>query len=275
MSGALTAVRKEPRLPIGVRARPRARSARRTRLVAIALRFAFVAAFVGAWQAAAGSIGALTLPTPLQAVQSLRQITDSGFWADAESTGAVIGAAFVLGGAAGLAAGAAFWRWRALGEAVEPFLITLYATPTLVFYPVLIVFFGLNLLPLILIASVMVFMPIALNTMIGLRNLSPVLPRLSRSLGTTGMQSFRKVLLPGAVPIIFAGARVGFLYATMGTVAMEMVVASSGLGYRIGLDYSNFQTQDMYGVVLIVAVLAIVLNWALTSIERKMRQDLS
>jgi len=249
----------------------------RFRAGAILLRILLLVAVVAAWQIAVstGAVNSLTLPTPWQALKAMSQVRDGEFWKDLSNTGLVVLAAFGIGGAAGLAAGIAFWRLPALGDAVEPFLVTLYATPTLVFYPVLIVLLGLNLWPLILIASVMVFMPIALNTMIGLRSLSPVLPRLARSLGSPGPVAFRKILLPGALPIVISGARVAFLYATMGTIAMEMVVASAGLGYRIGYDYSNFRTQEMYGLVLVVAVLATGLNWILTRVEKSMRRDLA
>lgn len=249
----------------------------KARVLPVVLRLCFVAAVVAVWQVvtSSGMVSSLTMPTPGQAFRALGQIGDAEFWVNAASTGITIGAAFVIGTATGLCAGVIFWRYRALGDAVEPFLITLYSTPTLVFYPVLIVLFGLNLTPLIVIASSMVFMPIALNTMLGLRNLSPVLPRLASSCGASPLATFTKVLLPGATPIIFAGARLAFLYATMGTIAMEMVVASKGLGYKIGYDYANFQSENMYGLVLVVAVGAIVLNAILTHVERGLRRDLS
>jgi len=100
-----------------------------------------------------------------------------------------------------------------LAGVLEPYLVTLYAMPTLVFYPILLALLGLGPGPIIVIAATMVVIPIALNTMVALRAIDPILLKMGRSVNCSRPQLYRKVLIPAATPLAFPGIKLGFIYA--------------------------------------------------------------
>jgi NitT/TauT family transport system permease protein len=110
--------------------------------------------------------------------------------------------------------------------------------------------------------------------MVALRSISPVLPKLGRSLNCTRPQLYRKVLVPAATPLAVPGLKLGLIYAIIGTVAMEFILADRGLGYRIGYDYRQFDVADMWAMILAVAALAIVVTSAVGVLERRIRRDM-
>lgn len=223
----------------------------------------------------AGLVDPLKLPPPSQMAQALATLAGSDeFYDDLTRTAVTVGAAFGIGVVIGVPLGVAFWRVPLLGSVVEPYLVTMYAMPTLVFYPVLLAVMGLGAAPIITIAAVMAMIPIALNTMIALRGIPPMLPKLGRSIGCGTLQLYRKVLLPAATPLALPGLRLGFSYAVIGTVAMEFILAVKGIGFRAGYHYRDFDVTEMYAEVIVIAVLAVVANGLLGSVERRIRRDM-
>lgn len=223
----------------------------------------------------AGLVDPLKLPPPSQMVQALATLARGGeFYQDLNRTLATVAGSFGIGLVVGVPLGVAFWRIPVLGAVVEPYLVTMYAMPTLVFYPVLLAVMGLGAAPIITIAAVMATIPIALNTMIALRGIPPMLPKLGRSMGCGRFQLYRKVLLPAATPLALPGLRLGFSYALIGTIAMEFILAVKGIGFRAGYHYRDFDVPDMYAEVLVIAVLAVVANGLLGMVERRIRRDM-
>jgi NitT/TauT family transport system permease protein len=201
-------------------------------------------------------------------------VTSEDFAADLGRTVLTVALSFAAGLVAGLAVGILCWRWQLVGDVLEPYLVTLYAMPTLVFYPILLAVMGLGTGPIVVIAGLMVLIPIALNTMVALRSVNPVLHKMGRSVGCSQVQLYRRVLLPAATPLAVPGVKLGFIYAVIGTVAMEFMLADQGLGYRIGIDYREFQIERMWGLILIVSFLAIGFTWLMGRLERRIRRDM-
>jgi NitT/TauT family transport system permease protein len=183
-------------------------------------------------------------------------------------------ASFGIGTVGGLLVGVIFWKLPFVGATFEPYLVSLYAAPTVVFYPILLAVLGLGPGPIILIASTMAMIPVALNTMVGLKSIPPSLPKLARSMNLGVGQTFRKVLLPAATPLLVPGLVLGCIYATIGVIAMEFILASNGLGFRIGYAYRSFDIERMYAYIVVVVVVAAAVNVALNRIERRVRRDM-
>ena len=222
-----------------------------------------------------GFIDPLIMPAPSSIAASLVElVTTAGFWVDFRATGLAVLAAFGIGAAAGLALGVAFWRLPFLGATFEPYLVSLYAAPTVVFYPILLAIFGLGPAPIIVIAAMMALIPVALNTMVGLNAIPPSLPKLARSLHCGVAQTYWKVLAPAATPLAVPGLVLGFIYAIIGVVAMEFILATKGLGFEIGYSYRFFDVKQMYAYILVVLVIAVAVNALLNVIERRVRQDM-
>lgn len=241
------------------------------------LRFVLVVAAIAVleWLCQSGAIQPVILPAPSDIAGAFGGLVTSGtFLGDLGRTTLTVGISFGIGLIAGLAVGILCWRAKLVGDVLEPYLVTLYAMPTLVFYPILLAIMGLGVGPIVVIAALMVLIPVALNTMVALRSVNPVLPKMGRSMGCSRVQLYRRVLLPAATPLAVPGVKLGFIYAIIGTVAMEFMIASKGLGYRIGIDYREFDVEEMWGLIVIVAALAIVFTWLMGQFEHRIRRDM-
>lgn len=170
----------------------------------------------------------------------------------------------VLGGLLGYL----FWRLPLLGKAFEPYLVALYAVPLVVFYPVLLVSIGINQWPIIILSTIMAMVPMTLNTWNGFQGIPSVYLRLAASLQLSPAQRLFQIAVPAAAPLVFAGIRLAAVYALIGVIAMEFVVAGKGLGFRIRYQYELFNEPAMFAYILVVFALAVVLTAVVTALER-------
>lgn len=240
-------------------------------------RLLIVAGALGLWEWAARTerVDRLTVPPASSVFAGLDDIvTSDGFMMHVERTAFEIGMAFGFGLVGGILLGVVFWKSRAVSEALEPFLVTLYAMPTLVFYPILLALMGLNAGPIIVITVVFAIVPVAMNTMNALRSISPILLHLAASIGMSSRQRVLKIILPAATPIAVPGVKLGFIYAVVGTIAMEFILANRGIGYMINLTYGNFEVVDMFAYIVLVIAFAVASNSVMSAIERKIRRDM-
>lgn len=256
---------------------PRWRGARAARWGSRGIRWAILAGVFGLLEvlSRAGRIDPLVMPQPTEAISALIDMVPTAeFATDLTRTLVTVGAAFGIGFVLGVALGVISWRIPLLGEVAEPYLATLYAVPTIVFYPILLAIMGLGPGPIIVLATTAALIPVALNTMVALRSINPVLPKMGISVRCSRWQVYRKVLIPAAVPLAIPGVRLGFIYAFVATIAMEFIIADQGLGYRIGFEYRLFSMPKMYGLIIFVALISIVANAALDLVERRIRRDM-
>lgn len=196
------------------------------------------------------------------------------FGQDAARSITTILTAFAAGLVLGVPLGVFLWRVPAAGRILEPFIVTGYAMPTLLFYPVLLAVMGLNQGPIILIAASMSLVPIALTTMVALNSIKPILHKLANSVNASPRQYYLKVLFPAATPLVFPGIKLGFIYAVIGTIAMEFILAAQGIGFRAGFYYRELNTSDMWAYIAVVVVLSVLVNALLTWMEKRIRRDM-
>jgi NitT/TauT family transport system permease protein len=209
------------------------------------------------------------LPAPSTLLPALRTLAgDPRFWADAGRTGFEVLGSIVFGSVAGLLIGVGFWKAPLVGRIFEPYLVSFYAVPLVLFYPVMIVVVGLGTPSVVILASVMAAIPMALNTWVGLAGIPPVYLKLSRSIGCTRWQELFRVALPSAAPFVLAGLRLAVVYALIGCIAMEFTTAQAGLGYRIRYLYDAFETTPMYAYILVVLLVSIILTVLLAAVEK-------
>lgn len=223
-----------------------------------------------------GWIPAVVMPPPSKIGLGLWTLAQtSGFHADLLRTGFEVVVSCVIGIAVGVIVGIVCAQVPMVGDTFEPYLVTLYATPTLTFYPLLLAIMGLGSGPIVTITSTMVAVPVALNTMVGIREINPTLRKLGRSLGCSRAQVSWLILLPAAAPLLFPGIKLGIIYAVIGAIAMEFILANMGLGYRIGYEYNNFAMLAMWSNILAVVILSVTAVSLLTALERRVRRDLA
>ena len=219
----------------------------------------------------AGLWSSQVLPAPSTIFAELVTLpSDPQFWADAQRTGMEIAVAIICGTLLGFGAGLTFWKLPLVGRIFEPYLVSFYAVPLVLFYPVMIVLVGINAMSVIILATIMAAIPMALNTAVGLNSMPPVYMKLARSLKTSPRQTLFAIAIPAAGPFIVAGLRMAVVYALIGTIAMEFVTAQAGLGYRIRYLYEIFDNQAMFAYIMVVLLISVVLTVALVIIQKKL-----
>ncbi len=243
---------------------------RRPRISASVTRWSLIVLSILALEAIgrSGAVSRTTFVAPSVMVQALWDEARGGaLWPNLARTAFETGMAFVLACGLGLPLGVLLWRVPYLARVLEPYLTALYALPLAFFYPLLLALFGLGPAPIITIAALMAAIPIVVNTRIALGEVRAIFWRLGRSLGCSTPQLYAKIVLPAAAPHLFAGVKMGFVYALIGAVAMEFILADRGLGFAVRYHYNYFDAPQMYAYVLLILVTAVVANWLLLSGE--------
>jgi NitT/TauT family transport system permease protein len=209
------------------------------------------------------------LPAPSVIFAALgRLLTEPQFWLDAQRTGIEVSLSILFGCFLGFVAGLLFWKVPLLGRVFEPYLVSFYAVPLVLFYPVMIVLVGINAMSVIILATIMAAIPMALNTAVGLNQMPSVYLKLARSLRASPRQTLFAIAIPAAGPYIVAGLRLGVVYALIGTIAMEFTTAQAGLGYRIRYLYEIFDNTEMFAYIVVVLLLSCLLTLVLAAVER-------
>ena len=257
--------REEPRPP----AAPG--STRRThRLLPTAIMLGGMVAGGLAWQAvaAAGMVPAYVLPSPGAVAAKWLALYNNGLlWHHASTTlleGLLgFGLAFVIG----VGLGYPLARSRVLGGVLAPYVAASQAVPVVALAPLLVLWFGLGLLPKVLICALIVFFPILVNTAVGLRTIDRSLIEAAQSMGANAVQTLWYVEIPLALRTLLGGVKMGLTLAMTGAVVGEFVAASAGLGYLMTLARSNYDSPMLYAALLTLAGLAVLGYAAVTVLE--------
>jgi len=169
----------------------------------------------------------------------------------------------------GILAGALAGRFRTLEYALDPFLWFLYSAPLIAFYPIFVLWFGLGVPTVIVIAFLLSVTQIATSTLSGFQNVNPGLLRAARSFGATERDLWWKVVLPASVPMVIAGLRLGVGRALMGVVIGELFGATAGLGYSIAYYGALLKTTDMIASLVVIVVLGVLCTQGLSALEAR------
>jgi NitT/TauT family transport system permease protein len=140
--------------------------------------------------------------------------------------------------------------------------------PKVALAPVLLVWFGYGLLPKLAMTFLSAFFPILINSMAGLTAIDEELLYLTRILGATPVQVYRKVRLANALPYIFAGLKVGITLAVLGAVVAEFVSSDRGLGFIIVTAQGQLRTDLAFAAIFLLAVIGLGLFFALELLQR-------
>jgi NitT/TauT family transport system permease protein len=236
-----------------------------------ALRVLALAAAVGGWEllTRTGWIPPLFLPSPVAVVRE-----GAGMFASGELAAHVaqsllrIVLGFGLGALGGVAVGLAVGVWS-LAEAVgNPLIAATFPIPKIALLPLLILWLGIGEASKVAVIMLGVFFPMAINTYAGVRHADPLLIRAAVSFGAGRLSLIGKVIVPSALPMIFAGLKLGAGTSLLLLVAAEMIAASSGIGFLV-LNAQNLMetTRLMVGIV-VLSLLGVGSHWALSALER-------
>lgn len=176
-----------------------------------------------------------------------------------------LGLAVAVGIGLGVLAG---W-FRDAESALEPFIWFKYSAPTVAFYPLFVAWLGYGTPTIVAIAFLFALTPIYANTLSGIKNADRDLKRVATSFGARPYDIFLRIALPGAVPVIVAGLRLGVGRALTGVVVAELFGANAGLGYSIAYFAQMLQTNRMMVPIVMVVLLGVILTQALSYIEKR------
>lgn len=212
----------------------------------------------------------LSVPPSVMFATLAGSLADGSFVPDVARTASEVVIAFVIALLIGLPLGIVLWRSKVLAVAVEPYLLAYYVIPLFAFYPLFVKIFGGGIAPIVAIGVINGIGAIAMNVLIGLREIPRVHLALARSLMLRPLQTIVHVIVPATVPQAFVGLRLGFIYCLIGVIAAEFILATAGVGYRIAYDYNNFESKTMFALILLVLIVSITCNQTLISIERRL-----
>ena len=237
----------------------------------IGLRLGAIALLLVAWEAvsASGLLFRDVVPSLAKIAGALARLLGSGpFYGQLATTAGEVGAALLIGGASGLALGILLGANRVLSRAYEPFVYYLGPTPKIIFFPVMIMWFGVGSGSKVAMGAVSCFFPILISAAAGVREVDEVLVRVGRSFRASRWQMATRVYLPAMRAAVINGVRLGLGVAIIGTLLAETKLSNRGLGYLIIQAYATFDMPRMYALVIVLFVLAIGANALLGRLAR-------
>jgi ABC-type nitrate/sulfonate/bicarbonate transport system permease component len=228
---------------------------------------------LASWWLLAVVAGQNFVPTPWQTLQASFQVIGDGTvpWATVDSL-TVFLSGFFLAAAFAIPFGLLMGGFRVFGAAIEAYVNALAAMPRVAFIPIIIVFLGLGYEAKIFIVFLGAVMPILINTYAGVLNCDGELVEMARSAGAKDMQIFRKIMLPGALPYITAGLRVGASLALINTIVAELYTAVKGLGGLLSIYGNSFRMAPYFVVVCVLAAIGVLVMQSLKLVERRMER---
>jgi NitT/TauT family transport system permease protein len=227
------------------------------------------AALVAAWYlfVKLGDVPRFVMPGPVETLNALLE-PSYDWWRNILVTTTEIFAGYFLALAVGVALALAFTWSKALEAFFMPLLVSLNMIPKVALGPLIIVWFKYGILPNSLMAFSICVFPILLTTARGLRETEPELLDLVRSLKGSRWQLFTKVQLPGALPYIFSGMKVGAILAVAGAIVGEFLGSDKGLGYLMLQVQVTLDTPAMFMAVLMITFIGMALYGLVLLLER-------
>jgi NitT/TauT family transport system permease protein len=244
-----------------------------TRTAAISIVASF-AAFLLLWKTIVviGGYPPFILPPPESvASRFVRGWSDGVIGPHAWSTLVEIALGLFVGAIVGLVVGYGLARSAAIERVVSPYIVAAQATPILALAPLLALWFGPGLTSKVVICALIVFFPIAVSTMVGIRSVDAGLLEMARSFRATRRQVLTTLEIPAALPSILGGMRVGVTLAAVGAIVGEWAGADRGLGVLVNLARGSlFDIPLMFATLVTIALLGIALYLVVVVLERRL-----
>ena len=239
------------------------------------LRLGLLAALLAVWELAGRAANPLLAVPPSAVLPALRDLLVLRSYPDLPAnlwlTVREIATAYALAVAAGLATGLALGMYRLAGRAWGPMLAALYAVPAVVWYPSLMLFFGLDAASKIAFGFLLGFFPITLAVLAGIRQVNPHLVTVARAYGAGTLAVFGRVMLPSMLFTLVGGLRTGLALCVIGVIVGEILGAKAGMGALINHAYGLLRTGDYVALVLVTLVIVVGSDVLASLLERRAR----
>jgi NitT/TauT family transport system permease protein len=241
-----------------------------------AARLAILAALVIAWEVTARFHSPLLWAPPSLVLPALIGVLSLDTYPELPRhlfvTIREIAVAYALAVLAGLGGGFLLGLYRTLGRAYGPILAALYAVPAVVWYPSLMLFFGLDSASKIAFGFLLGFFPITLAVLAGIRQVSPHLVTVARAFGARPLTTFVKVMIPAMLFTLVGGLRTGLALTVIGVIVGEILGSKAGMGSLINHAYGLLRTADYVALVLVTLVLVVASDAVASLVEHRARR---
>jgi NitT/TauT family transport system permease protein len=164
---------------------------------------------------------------------------------------------FLLGGVPAYLIGIWMGYSRKARRLLDPFVAALHPIPKISMLPIIMMVLGIGSASRTFVIALSTFFPLLINTMAGVRQIHPIYFEVARNYGAGSLQTFRKVVIPGSLPFVLAGARVALNVALSLTIAVELITADEGIGKMIWLAWQTLRIEDVYAGVVMAAAIGI------------------
>jgi NitT/TauT family transport system permease protein len=232
-----------------------------------------VAGLLIVWQGLFVFAGSHALSPPIETgLYLVHLLGTAAFWDHLLETGRAFGAAMLLSVLLGLGIGLPFGLNRLAAEITEPMLVSAYAVPKIVLYPIVLLIFGIGLPAKVAFGAIHGIIPIAIFAMAGVRQVSPVLLRTALVLRLSRTQTLARIVWPAALPEIFTGLRIGFSLTLIGTLLGEMFGSQKGLGFLLMTAIGLQNIPVIMAVTLLLVLFAATLSVALLAWDRRLHR---
>jgi len=209
------------------------------------------------WLVTAGAKASPLLPGPGAVLNRLAGfVVDSTYWGYLGTTVLEAFGGALLGTAVALPMAALIHRSRWAAAAINPFLGATQAIPAVAIAPLLVLWIGYGLGPVIMLCALIVFFPILISSVVGLRHVDADVVDAARMDGAGGWQLLRQVEFPMALASVLGGIRNGVTLSVTGAIVGEMVMGGSGLGTVLTIQRDSYDTAGMIGTVVVLALIA-------------------
>lgn len=229
----------------------------------LGLRVAIIVAVLVIWQlvSASGLLYRDVVPSLFAIGGALvKLLGNPEYYRNLGVTAGEVGAALLIGGLSGLIVGLILGGSRLLAKAYEPYLYYLGPTPKIIFFPIMIMWFGVGPGSKVAMGAISCFFPIALSAAAGMRQIEPILIRVGKSFRANTWQMVTKIYLPAMRHPIINGVRLGLGVALIGTLLAETKLSNRGIGFLVIQAYSLFNMPQMYSLLIVLFVIAIAAN---------------
>lgn len=182
---------------------------------------------------------------------------------------AELAAGLTIGTLAGTLAGLVLGRMPVAAAILRPVIVGFYSVPLVALAPLFIMFFGLGLLPKIVLVSIVVFFLLFFTTFAGAQAIEQDMVDAVAIMGARRGEVFRKVVLPASVAWILAGLRLAVPYALVAAITGELLATRAGIGFLISQAAERFDVTALYAALMILMLLGLALNEAAARAERR------
>jgi ABC-type nitrate/sulfonate/bicarbonate transport system permease component len=233
------------------------------------LTFVVLVALVWFALARSGSVSPLFLPPIGRVFGALAELVRTNvFWAAVGTTMATLLRAYVIALVCGIGVAYAVTRSRFFTDLLEPVIAGFFTVPITLFFPIFVLFFGIGAQSKVAYAAVYAFFPIAITSIAGFSAVEGHYVRSARCMGASAYGVFRRILLPGAMPVIFTGLRVGFFICFASVLGGETLASVNGIGRQIAQNAELMESATMFAWIMVVIGLTTMANLLMSGIER-------